>query len=109
MSDAWSDWERLRKDPDADPVEVLKAVSVFQRYFAAIEKEAVDVARSQGRTWHEIGQALGRSRQAIQQRAASPGWQRVAALEGWHALQRRLDDSWARAAEVRHNVGMAPP
>ena len=116
MSDsAWDNWERLRQNPDADPVEVLKAISVFQKYFAAIEKQAVNVARSQGRTWQEIGDALGRSRQAVQQRAASPGWQRVASLVSdskepdWETLGRLLDESWATAAEVRHNIGMSPP
>lgn len=115
MSSAWDNWERLRLEPDADPIEVLRAISVFQKYFAAIEKEAVDAARSQGRTWQEIGDGLGRSRQALQQRAASPGWQGVGALEGdgkapdWRALQRRLEESWARDAEVRHSIGMSPP
>jgi hypothetical protein len=44
MSDAWDNWERLRQDPAADPIEVLRAVSAFQKYFGAIEKEAVKVA-----------------------------------------------------------------
>jgi len=49
MSDAWDNWERLRQNPEADPIEVLRAISGFQKYFAAIEKEAVKVARSQNR------------------------------------------------------------
>jgi hypothetical protein len=104
---AWDNWERLRTDPEADPIEVLKAISAFQRYFAAIEKEAVKGARSQSRTWHEIGAALGRSRQAMWQRAAS----RVDASKAadWRALSQRLEDSWAMSAEVRHNIGMSPP
>jgi hypothetical protein len=104
---AWENWERLRTDPAADPVEVLRAISAFQRYFAAIEKEAVKVARSQNRTWHEIGAALGRSRQAVWQRAASRGDDAKAAE--WQALRQRLEDSWATSAEVRHNIGMSPP
>jgi hypothetical protein len=107
MSAAWENWERLRRDPKADPLEVLKAISAFQKYFAAIENEAVKVARSQDRTWQEIGAALGRSRQAIWQRAAS----RVDGSKAadWQALGQRLEDSWATSAEVRHNIGMSPP
>ena len=104
---AWDNWEKLRTDPEADPLEVLRALSSFQRYFAAIEKEAVKVARSQNRTWHEIGAALGRSRQAMWQRAASRFDESKAAE--WQALRQRLEDSWATSAEVRHNMGMSPP
>jgi hypothetical protein len=107
MSDAWDKWERLRQNPEADPIEVLRAVSSFQQYFAAIEKEAVRVARSQRHTWNEIGAALGRSRQAIWQRAASrpDGSKRV----DWEAHGRMLEDSWVTSAEVRHKIGLSPP
>jgi hypothetical protein len=107
MSDAWDNWERLRQNPEADAIEVLRAVSSFQQYFAAIEQEAVKVARSQNHTWNEIGAALGRSRQAIWQRAASRAdrSQRV----DWEAHGRMLEDSWATSAEVRHRIGLSPP
>jgi hypothetical protein len=105
-SSAWDKWEKLRKSPDPDPIEVLKAVAVFQKYFATVEKEAVKVARSQNRTWQEIGTALGRTRQALWQRAASRGTETQSAH--WDEIWRNLDDSWAQTAEVRHNVGMAP-
>jgi hypothetical protein len=98
---------RLRTDPEADPIEILRAISAFQRCFAAIEKEAVKVARSQNRTWHEIGAALGRSRQAIWQRAASRVDESKAA--DWQALGQRLEDSWATSAEIRDKMGMSPP
>jgi hypothetical protein len=104
---AWENWEQLRESSDPDPLEVLKAISVFQKYFAAIEKEAVRVARSRNRTWHEIGAALGRTRQAVWQRAASRSDDPKAAH--WEALGQVIDDSWARSAEVRHRVGMSPP
>jgi len=107
MSNAWDNWERLRQNPEADPIEVLRVISAFQKYFAAIEKEAVKVARSQNRTWHEIGAALGRSRQAVWQRAASGVDESKAA--DWQALGRLLEDSWAKSAEVRHKMGMSPP
>ena len=107
MSTAWDNWERLRKDPNADPIEVLRAISAFQKYFSAIEKEAVRVARSQERTWQEIGAALGRSRQALWQRTASRSDGPKAAE--WEALGKLLADSWATSAEVRHQIGMSPP
>ena len=50
MSDAWDNWERLRQNPEAEPIEVLQAISAFQKCFAAIEKKVVKVARSQNRT-----------------------------------------------------------
>jgi hypothetical protein len=104
---AWDNWERLRKDPNADPIEVLRTISAFQKYFTAIEKEAVKVARSQKRTWQEIGAALGRSRQALWQRAASRSEGPKAAE--WESLGELLAESWATSAEVRHQIGMSPP
>ena len=106
-SSAWDDWEQLRQSPDPDPIEVLRAISSFQKYFAAIEKEAVKVARSQNRTWREIGAALGRTRQAIWQRAGLRSDEESAAR--WEALGQQIETSWATSAEVRHKVGMPPP
>lgn len=107
MSEAWDNWERLRQDPQADPIEVLRAISAFQKYFDAIEKEAVRVARSQDCTWQDIGAALGRSRQAIWQRAASRADESKKA--DWEALGQQLEESWATSAEVRHRIGLSPP
>jgi hypothetical protein len=107
MSKSWENWERLRQNPEADPIEVLRAISAFQKYFAAIEKEAVKVARSQDHTWQEIGAALGRSRQALWQRMASQADQSKRA--DWETLGRLLEDSWATSAEVRHKIGISPP
>jgi hypothetical protein len=107
MSDAWDNWERLRRHPEADPIEVLRAISAFQKYFAAIEKEAIKVARSQNHTWQEIGAALGRSRQAVWQRLAAQVDESKAA--DWQALCQLLEDSWATSAEVRHRIGRSPP
>jgi hypothetical protein len=107
MSEAWDNWDRLRRNPEADPIAVLRAISSFQKYFAAIEKEAVRVARSQNHTWQEIGAALGRSRQAVWQRAASRMDDPKQA--DWHTLGQLLEESWVTSAEVRHKIGMPPP
>jgi hypothetical protein len=103
----WDKWEQLRQSPDPDPIEVLRAVAAFQKFFGSVEKEAIKVARSQNRTWHEIGAALGKTRQALWQRAASRDDKSSEAH--WETIRRALEDSWAQSAEVRHNVGMAPP
>ena len=106
-SSAWDKWENLRRSEDPDPIEVLKALATFQKYFAKVEMEAVRVARSQNRTWQEIGATLGRTRQALWQRSASRSGEAKAA--NWQSLRQDLEDSWAQAAEVRHNVGLSPP
>ena len=107
MSEAWENWDRLRQDPDADPIDVFRAVASFQKYFAAIEKEAVTVARSQNRTWQEIGNALGRSRQALWQRAASRSGDTK--NRDWEALGRQIEGAWVTSAQVRHKIGMSLP
>lgn len=65
---SWRSWSELVKRPDAEPIEVLRAAARFQDYFGAVEREAIKAARARGRTWEEIGQAVGRSRQAVWQR-----------------------------------------
>ena len=99
--------EQLRQSPDPDPIEVLQAISAFQKYFAAIEKEAVRVARSQNRTWHEIGAALGRAARRSGNERPLKGDEAKAAH--WEALGQEIEDSWATSAEVRHKVGLSPP
>jgi hypothetical protein len=101
MSDAaWERWDVLRSTADADPIEVLEVVAHFQKYFAAIEREAIRVARAQGRTWSEIGAALGRTRQAIWQRAGSGITEEVL---------RMHEESWTRSAEVHFKIGAKLP
>jgi hypothetical protein len=95
---SWERWEALRTSPDPDPTEVLEAAAFFQRYFKAVEGEAIRAARVQSRTWREIGAALGKSRQAV--------WQsgRPEAVE----LQRMVEEGWSRNAEVRFQIGLDP-
>ena len=65
---SWNRWSELLHDAEADPVEILKASSRFQEYFSAIDQEAIRAALAAGATWSEIGDAVGRSRQAVWQR-----------------------------------------
>ena len=101
MSDsAWETWEALRSSASPDPIEVLKLVSNFRKYFADIEREAIRVARAQGHPCSEIGLALGKTRQAIWQRAGS---------HATEDLQRVHEESWTRSAEVYFQMGSNPP
>jgi hypothetical protein len=77
---------------------VLEAVAFFQRYFKAVERKAVQAARAQGRSWSEIGSALGKSRQAV--------WQsgRPESAE----LGRTIEEGLSRNAEVRFQIGLDP-
>lgn len=101
LSDAWEDWERLRQDP------VLGAISSFQKYVAAIEKEAVKVARSQNRG------VAGDRRGSWE---ISPSTVATCDISGKRfqegglgIIGRRLEASWATSAEVRQKIGMPPP
>jgi len=105
---AWERWEDLRAGADPDPIEVLNAVTSFQEYFAAVEKEAIKVARAQGHSWQEIGAALGRTRQALWQRAGSPHGKDLTDAT-WEEFRKEMAASWATVAEVRFSIGLPPP
>jgi hypothetical protein len=77
---AWEAWDRLIHARDANPLEVLRSASQFQRYFDAVQGAAAKAARAAGQTWDEIGQALGVTRQAA--------WERFATSE--HEQLRRI-------------------
>lgn len=62
-----------------DTKHYLKAVAKDQETVVAWERNlwlSVDIARSHGATWEEIGETLGVSRQAAQQRFSKPPPQR---------------------------------
>ena len=65
---AWDAWERLIRSSDPDPMEVLRMAGTYQRYLFEVQDKAVRAARAQGRTWEEIGEAVGTTRQAAWQR-----------------------------------------
>ena len=67
-SDVWRDWERLRRSEDPDPVEVARIAGDLVQYFSALQAQAVAAAQEQGRSWADIGEAIGTSRQAAWQR-----------------------------------------
>jgi hypothetical protein len=54
--------ERLRS---TDPAVALRAVGALHRLAEQVEAAAVALAREQGWTWEQIGDALGVSRQSV--------------------------------------------
>ena len=66
--EAWDSWERMIRSSDPDPMEVIRLAGTYQRYLFEVQDKAVCAARSQGRTWEEIGEAVGTTRQAAWQR-----------------------------------------
>ncbi|WP_223692373.1 DUF3887 domain-containing protein [Leifsonia poae] len=57
---------------ESDPLDALQASLAVQSRAAELVASAVEHARSSGRTWQEIGDALGVSRQAAFQRYGRP-------------------------------------
>jgi hypothetical protein len=52
-------------DSPGDPAQGLRAVLALRRLAERLEAERVAVARRQGWTWQEIGDALGVTRQSV--------------------------------------------
>src|ERR1041384_1314951 len=57
---------------DKDPLELVRAAYEVQDRAGALRSAAVHRAREAGRTWHEIGEVLGVSPQAVFQRYGKP-------------------------------------
>jgi hypothetical protein len=88
----WDGWERIRASEDPDPLEVLRIAAAFTRYFDTAQKEAISHARAAGRSWEQIAESLGQSRQALWQRASrDASLQALLAASGkrrWEAVKR---------------------
>jgi hypothetical protein len=54
--------ERIRAN---DPAVGLRAVGALHRLAERVEAASVELAREQGWTWEQIGDALGMSRQSV--------------------------------------------
>ena len=96
---SWDRWQRLAADSAADPLEVLRASATFIRYFFAAQARAVSAARAQGRTWEEIADAVGRTRQAAWQR-----WRHDVATKDPDEMRDRLRHVVKRSVRF-----LAPP
>ncbi len=96
---SWERWDSLRTAETPDPVEILKAVASFQRYFKAVERQAIDAARAEGRSWQEIAAALGHDKRDLFRRAGVT-WD-DANREPWIS-------SVNQARDARAEVGLDP-
>ena len=67
----WERWQGLLSAKNPDLLAILKLGAQLQAYFAAVERETLQVARASGLTWAQLGEALGTSRQAVWQRATT--------------------------------------
>ena len=71
---------------------------MFQRYFDAVEREAVRAARSTGRSWADIADAAGIAKQSAWEK-----WKDVSKTR--EDLQRRLDEQVERQKrEAVHSI-----
>ncbi len=81
----WERWERTIRDPNVDPLEVLTVSGMYQRYFDAVQREAVRVARAGGRSWADIADAAGIAKQSAWEK-----WKDVSRAR--EDLQRQFDE-----------------
>jgi hypothetical protein len=92
-----------------DPLELVRAAHEIRDGAETLLVAAVEQARAEGRTWQEIGEVLGVSRQAVFQRYGKPidprtgGIMNTTALPGADELARTVIDDLAHArwADVR--------
>jgi Protein of unknown function (DUF3887) len=86
-----------------DPLELVRAAHEVQDRAEALMAAAVQQAREAGRTWQEIGEVLGVSRQAVFQRYGKPidprtgGVMKTSALPEADELARTVIDDLAHA------------
>jgi hypothetical protein len=76
----------------ADPLEALRELSRADVELEALRRERVEVARSQGATWDQIGESLGMSRQS--------------AWEYYTREMRRVLDESATGSELDEDEAM---
>ncbi|MGK2867493.1 MAG: DUF3887 domain-containing protein [Mycobacterium sp.] len=88
---------------DDDPLELVRAAHEVQKRAETLTAAAVHQARAAGRTWQEIGELLGVSRQAVFQRYGKPidprtgGIMNTTALPEADELTRTVIDDLAHA------------
>jgi len=68
----WDAWLQVIGRDDVDALEVLRTGAMYERYFQEVQSHAVRVARAQGRTWQEIADAVGTTKQTAWQKWRSP-------------------------------------
>jgi hypothetical protein len=64
----WDRWQRVIGGDEVDATEVLALAAMYERYFQEIQSRAVHVLRREGRTWQEIADAVGVTKQTAWQK-----------------------------------------
>jgi hypothetical protein len=64
----WDAWHGVANTEEPDPLEVLTVATMYEKYFTEIQNRAVTAARAGGRSWQEISQATGTSKQSAWQK-----------------------------------------
>src|SRR3954447_24111271 len=64
----FAEWDQAVSGSTPDPMRIAALSARFLAYFTVVQKEAVTVAAASGRSWTEIAEVLGTTRQAAWQR-----------------------------------------
>ena len=64
----WRRWRKALASEQPEPLEVARMAYAFERYFDVVKTEAVRAARKSGRSWDEVGDAIGTTRQSAWER-----------------------------------------
>jgi|HubBroStandDraft_1064217.scaffolds.fasta_scaffold10992_3 hypothetical protein len=73
MADAhWESWQQVIGGEDIDALEVLGTAAMYERYFQAVQGQAARLARAQGRSWQEIADAVGATKQTAWKKWGGP-------------------------------------
>lgn len=64
----WLEWRRLLAEPAPDALAIARLATTFSRYFDKVKTEAVRASRAAGRSWEDIAEAVGTTRQSAWER-----------------------------------------
>jgi hypothetical protein len=81
----WEAWQRAIQDEEVDAMEVLRMAAMYERYFKEVQTQAAKVLRGEGRTWQEIADTVGVTKQTAWQKWGTP------AEKGKEFAERLLD------------------
>jgi hypothetical protein len=81
----WNAWQRAIGGDEVDAMEVLHMAAMYERYFKEVQSQAAKVLRGEGRTWQEIADSVGITKQTAWQKWGSP------AEKGKEFAERLLD------------------
>ena len=94
--DVFAAWNEAIADPVPDPMRIAALSAQFLRYFTAVQRKAVAAGVASGKSWTEIAEVLGITRQAAWQRFAKESDDDAAPLTS-NVLLLALPPALARA------------